>query len=127
MTNRVVAIFLIVELAKIYSVVSNSVWEDRLLDCATALIVALYSPLGWIPILINLMAFKSCTIVFVADTCTTHTSNTDADQILSHIYCLFVVYTHAHVYVMDTLHAHVYAYTSPIERGFTIFLPSFLA
>ena len=98
MTNRVVAIFLIVELSKIYIVISNSVWEERLLDCATALIVALHSPLHWIPILINLMAFKSRAIILVANTYTTHTSNTDADQILAHIYCLFVVYTHAHAY-----------------------------
>jgi len=46
MTNRITAIFLIAELSKIYTVINNSIWEDRLLDCATALIVALHSPSG---------------------------------------------------------------------------------
>ena len=64
------------------------------------------------------MAFKSRTIVFVANTYTKHTSNTDADQILSHIYCL--LFTHVHMH-MDTPYAHVYAYSSHTECGFTTF------
>jgi len=75
---------------------SDSIWEDRLLDCAIALIVALHSPLGLIPILINLMVFKSCTTIFVANTYTAHTSNTDADQILQEGFEELTIKFHQH-------------------------------
>ena len=70
---------------------------------------------------IYLMAFKSRTIAFVANTHTKHIHQTQMLIRYCPIYTVCLLFTHMYMH-MDTLYAHAYAYTSHTEHDFTIFL-----